>query len=132
MFWKNITRGLLLRALIPTAVILGIASIWIISVSIDRVVNGPFTSQVGGEGQECYQNQTCDQPFTCFEVKDKHICERDIKPVVKAGAKYCFTHQDEQGEIKSSCFDGPNECAKGIGAVMQTSIKILKGCRWEN
>lgn len=94
-------------------------------------IHGVGLETVGGQGQACYPNDTCDRGLTCFEIRDDRVCEREVRPVVSAGSKSCFEYSTKEGELHVPCFDSNDECLRSFGRVMQTEATILKGCGFE-
>lgn len=113
------------------AILAGGAFFFLFGAGFYVQLNGRGVNGLGGQGQTCYPNDTCNRSLTCFEVHEKKMCEREIKPVIAVGAKSCFEYSSEDGELHVPCFDSNDECLRSFGRVMQTKATILKGCGFE-
>ena len=94
---------------------------------------------VGGKGEACFPNHTCNQPHTCFQVAEDELCYLEIKPVVPGYAKVCYTFVPMNEKVpgaeaglqieQTKCFDTPDECLQNFAtSVLATNALTIKGC----
>ncbi len=89
-------------------------------------------SEVGGKGEACYPNSTCEAGLTCFNVEERHVCLREVKPVINKQAKQCYTFSNKEKQEFTPCFETADECITSFSRVMQDSYNtILQACFYQ-
>lgn len=83
----------------------------------------PALDDRGGVGQQCYPNDTCRGGLTCYEIRERHQCEREIKPVFEEGV-----WDGGEGE-QQRCFNTSNECLVSFARIAgDREIRVVRGC----
>jgi len=84
----------------------------------------------GTSGNLCYNNETCDQPNTCFRIKDEKLCYLEVKPVVLGTAKMCYTFStgDAIPTEQTKCFDNFDECLTSFAETLNKPGTVVRGC----
>ena len=88
---------------------------------------GPGLYSRGGQGQECYPNDTCDKGLTCFAIRETHQCEMKVLPVKPEGSPVCYVLTGDDGKEEQACFPKHSECITAFARNMG-SKPVVRGC----
>lgn len=117
---KNISIAIALVVSVVTAIV------------IASEVSEAGLSEFGKEGQPCYPNGTCDNPNTCWEVRDEWVCEKEIRPYYRSSMRNCYLYKNTEGEPnQAACYNSDSECLKAFTTVMDSDTIIVRGCWFE-
>lgn len=87
--------------------------------------------EVGGSGQACYPNSTCQPDLTCFSIQEKPTCLRDVKPVINTRARQCYTYIDKDKQEHTPCFETETECLISFGRNLKdASNDLIQACHY--